>query len=339
MLRVSNYIYSLLFLISWTLFSCKHYYELDVNKELSSLKKTAEKIQNDFDWIQKNTQNLSNFTQLLYTRKDHYNKLFHDIKYERSDNGTLLKPKNDSASSIYVSGRYPINEEIMQVVRCTEPLDSAFKSIMKVMSPLIIQEYYIERHDYIRLYPYVDVLSQFEPKQDIDNYNVYNLSVFESNPSKGVKLISDPFVDPAGRGWMISSVAPVYCNDEMEGVVGIDIAIEAMREKYLSLDSSNLLLIDSCGYVMIMNENNTGLLEMPPLKTHKYLEIVKNDEYLSDEYNVLKSKNKEVRDAFTELIRNNKNYITLHIDEDNYYLVSYKIAGLCWYIVRLIKET
>ena len=55
------------------------------------------------------------------------------------------------------------------------------------------------------------------------------------------------------------------------------------KEKYLSLDSSNLMLIDSCGYVMIMNKNKKGLLEMPPLKTHKYLEIVKNDEYLSDE--------------------------------------------------------
>jgi len=134
-------------------------------------------------------------------------------------------------------------------------------------------------------------------------------------------------------------VAPVYCDDEMEGVVGIDIAIETMREKYLSLDSSNLMLIDSSGYVMIMNENKTGLLEMPPLKTHKYLEIVKNDEYLSDEYNVLKNKNRDVRDAFTELIRNNKNYLTLRINEDTYYLVSYKIPSLCWYIVRLIKET
>ena len=88
-----------------------------------------------------------------------------------------------------------------------------------------------------------------------------------------------------------------------------------------------------------MNENNTGILEMPPLKTHKYLEIVKNDEYLSDEYNVLKNKNKEVRDAFTELIRNDKNYITLHINDDNYCLVSYKIQDLCWYIIRLIKES
>jgi hypothetical protein len=320
-------------------FSCKLHREPDVKNELSSLKKTAEKIQNDFNLIKKRTQYLAVFTKQLYGKKDYYNKLYHDIKYEQSDNGTLVKPQKGSTSSIYVSGHYVINDEIMQVVRCTEPLDSAFKSAMMDMSPLITQEYYIERHDYIRLYPYVDVISQFEPKQDIDNYNVYNLSAFESNPSKSVKLISDPFVDPAGRGWMISSVAPVYYNDEMEGVVGIDIAIEAMRKKYLSLDSSNLMLIDSSGYVMIMNENKTGLLEMPPLKTHKYLKIVKNDEYLSDEYNVLKNKNKDVRDAFTELIRNDKNSVTLHINEDNYYMVSYKIQGLCWYIVRLIKET
>jgi hypothetical protein len=338
MLSGYSYKYIFIFLLSTILFSCRHS-DPDISKELSSLKKTAEKIQNDFSLIQKSTSDLANFTQQLYIKKKYYNNLYYDIKYELADNGILYKLKNDStSSSIYVSGRYPVNDEIMQVVRCTEPLDSVFKSIMQKMSPLVVQEYYIDRHDYIRLYPYVDVLSQFEPKQDIDNYNVYNLASFESNPSKNVKLISDPFVDPAGRGWLISSVAPVYCNDEMEGVVGIDIAIETMKEKYLSLDSSNLMLLDSSGYVMIMNENKKGLLEMPPLKSHKYLEIVKNDEYLSDEYNVLKSRNKGVRDAFTELLKNEKDYLTLHIDEDNYYLVSYKIPGLCWYIVRLIKE-
>ncbi len=337
MSRLSNYIFSLALILS--LFACKHHNEIDVSKELLSLKKTAKRIQSDFDKIQKGTQYLATYTQQLYLRKEYYNKVYHEVKYELCDNGTLLKPQNDSTSSIYISGHYPIDDELMKVVRCTEPLDSAFKNSMSEMSPLIIQEYYIEKHDYIRLYPYVDVLSQFQPKQDIDNYTVFNLSDFENDPSKSVKLISDPFVDPAGRGWMISSVAPVYCNDEMEGVVGIDIAIETMREKYLSLDSSNLMLIDSSGYVVIMNENNTGILEMPPLKTHKYLEIVKNDEYLSDEYNVLKNKNKEVRDAFTELIRNDKNYITLHINDDNYCLVSYKIQDLCWYIIRLIKES
>ena len=92
MLRLSNYTYFLFSIIFLAFFSCKLHREPDVKNELSSLKKTAEKIQNDFNLIKKRTQYLAVFTKQLYGKKDYYNKLYHDIKYEQSDNGTLVKP-------------------------------------------------------------------------------------------------------------------------------------------------------------------------------------------------------------------------------------------------------
>jgi hypothetical protein len=54
------------------------------------------------------------------------------------------------------------------------------------------------------------VLSQYEAKMDIPSFNFYYLADSKHNPERKSLWLSEPYVDPAGRGWMVSAVAPVY---------------------------------------------------------------------------------------------------------------------------------
>jgi len=120
-------------------------------------------------------------------------------------------------------------------------------------------------------------------------------------------------------------------------VVGLDISIDALRNKYITEDNPDIMLIDSSGIVILMDEKKTGLFEMPSMKSHKYLTTIRNNEYLGEDFNLLYSKNKNIRTAFTELLKNNKDYTTVTIDEDKYYLISYKIEKLNWFLIKVIN--
>jgi hypothetical protein len=310
----------------------------DIKKELDSLKNTAAIIQYDLALIRNATADLSEFSRSLYDDQSKKSGSPDSLKLVLNENGILYKPFNDSSSSVYVSGYFPVNENLRQIVSMTNPLDTVLKKIVKLFDPLVVQAYFIERHSFIRLYPYIDVLSQFEPKLNFENLNFYFLADSEHNPDKKVILISDPYVDPAGRGWVISYISPVYSKTELEGVVGINIAVDAMKKKYISAESNDIMLLDSTGISIMIDEKRSGLFGITPVKAHKYMGTIKRDEYLSEDYNLMKSKNKDIRNAFTELIRNNKDHTTITIDDDKYYMISYKIPELNWFLIKMIKE-
>ena len=320
-----------------TIISCSQK-KIDLNKELAVLKKTSDTIKYDFTKIIAANNELAEYCQDLYSIKNNKRFNFDTSKLLLNDDGIFYKPKNDSGSAIYVSGYFPVDKKLKNIVYITNPLDSMLNRIIKKNSPLAVQAYFIEKHSYLRIYPYIDVLSQFEPKLNFENFNVYCLADIEHDPYKNVVIVSNPYVDPAGRGWIISSIAPVYYNDEQQGVVGIDITLNAIKKKFMSDKAKDFILMDSSGIAFIIDEKKAGLFDISPLKTNKYSETIKRDEHISEEYNLLKSKNKDIRNAITDLVKNNSNNTEVIIDDEKYFFVSYKIPSLNWFLIKIIKE-
>jgi hypothetical protein len=329
---------SISILVLMFFFSC-HHSPPDIEKEISNLRKTGDIIQNDFRSIIAETKDLAVFAKLLYSNRGLYSSWEDTLNYKLNADGIFYKPLNDGRSAVFVSGYCPVDKEIRNIVYFTASFDSLFVTVVKKNIPLVTQAHFNENHSYVRMYPFIDVLNQFDPKQNINDYNVYYLADDEHNPGKKVILIDNPYVDPAGRGWIISSIAPVYYNNILEGVVGIDVTIESMKKKYATAGASDVMLLDSTGVVIMIDELKSGLFEMPPMRSHKYIDAIKSNEYMGDEYNLLNCKNKAIRNAFTELLRNKKTSTTINIDDDKYYLISYMVPDVNWYIIKFIKES
>lgn len=317
--------------------SCNNNSKIDVEKELSEIKKTGDKIRKDFISIINETYALAEFTRQLYVSRRAYYPKKNAPVYSYSSDSIYYKSRNDSGSAVFVSGYVSIDENIKKIVSFTDPLDPIFKKDVKLYGPLVSQIYYCEKNSFLRLYPYIDVLSQFQPNQNLTNLNIYYFADIEHNPEKKVVILDNPYVDPAGRGWIISSVAPVYHEGEMQGVIGMDITISEMKKKFMS-DATDLMLVDSSGVVIMVDEKKAGLFNIPPLKAHKYLETVKRNEYIGEEFNMLLCKNRNIREAFIELIKNKRVHTSVVIEEDKYALVSYRIQDLNWFIIKIIKE-
>jgi len=237
----------------------------------------SSKISNDFAPIRLEVYELAKFTEKLYENQDKYKCKDKSI-YAVSKDGVLYKTKDDGKSAVYVSGIIPINETIRKIVCFTEPLDSVFIEIMKKF-PVVSQVYYNDCYNYNRIYPFIDVLTQYEPKLNIPDFNFYFLADEKHNPSKKALWVNEPYVDPAGRGWMISAIAPVYFENKLAGVPGIDVTINLLTDKYFKDENEDIIIIDGSGTIVSANELIINQLNLPPLTNHKYFETIKQNTF------------------------------------------------------------
>lgn len=321
----------LLFIVSCT----------DENRQKSKSAKleitqAAKNINADFVTIRKEVKNLADFTESLYASPDKSLLNEKRDKYKYSDNGIFYKAENDGKSAVYVSGIVPITREIKDIVYFTAPLEDKFIAIMDSI-PEIAQIYYNDKNSYNRIYPYIDVLTQYGPKMSIPSYNFYYLADYEHNPEKKAVWVHDPYVDPAGRGWMVSAIAPVYVEDELAGVPGIDVTINTIIDRYLSGNLKDVVIIDNSGVIVAADETSANRLFLPPLKDHKYVETIKTDKFRKDDYNLLKSKNNDVRLLAGEILNGSQDEIYFSTGEEEFNVVKAKIEEVRWVMFKLIK--
>lgn len=207
-----------------------------------------------------------------------------------SPDGVFHTIRDDGGSAVFYSGVVPVGPAEQDKVWRTTRLDPIMKSI-KDSDPLIAQ-LYLNTHDSLnRIYPWFDVLAIYPPRMDIPNYNFYYDADATHNPDRAV-VWTDSYVDPAGSGWMVSAIAPVYAADRpdfLEGVVGIDITVSAIVDQVLDID------LEGDGYAILVSRDGT-ILALPPaaeedlglseLLDHSYEEAILEDTFKPDSFNI-----------------------------------------------------
>lgn len=301
------------------------------------LKNIANRINDDFSKIRAEVSKLADVTAALYmpdTLAQNVSRV-DPAKYRLHDNGVFYKPVNDGKSAVFVSGAVPVSEEIKQIVYGTEPLETQLMEIVE-RYPEVVQSYYNDRNSYNRIYPYFDVVTQYEPKMDIPKYNFYYLADGAHNPEKKAVWVKEPYVDPAGRGWMVSAIAPVYVDGELEGVPGLDVTINTITERYIGTQNADLVLLDASATVVSIQDQLTTLLSLPPLENHKYLETIRSDTYRTDNYNLLKSRSREVREMAQRIFHKNQTEVTFEKKGNTLRVTSVNIPELDWKLLQII---
>ena len=332
-----TYKYISILLISFQLISCGRHGKTDLIKVQETLMKKADGINRDFRYIRMEIDSLALRITELYDKQDKILPGIEKDKYKFAVNGVFFKPNNDGGSAIFVSGYYPITEKVRKIVYFTEPIDSDFKKLVE-QYPEIVQVYFNDINAINRIYPYFDVLSQYEAKMDIPIFNFFFMADPMHNPERKSVWLSEPYVDPAGRGWMVSAIAPVYYKNSFVGVPGIDVTINRITKRYIQDDNDKMIMIiDSTGAIVAAQESATNLLSFPPLFEHKYVETIKQDTYRKETYNLSLSKESSVRAFANEILKNKKDVVEAEINGDKLTIVSAFIPELNWHLLEIIR--
>ena len=327
----------LLLLLAYVLCACEGNQKFDIEKEQKALQGKANSINSDFMRIRMEVDSLAKKIAKLYENQDKILPGIDTKKYLLASNGVFTKPVDDGGSAIFVSGYFPINETIKKSVYFTEPIDTVFKALVNKYSE-IVQVYYNDEFSLNRIYPYFDVLSQYEAKMNIPSFNFYYMADAKNNPDRKSLWLSEPYVDPAGRGWMVSAIAPVYFKGHLVGVPGIDVTINRITKRYILDNQENMtVIIDNVGNIVTALEMAINLLSFPPLFEHKYIETIKQDTYQKETYNLALSKNIQVRNVADQILKSRKELIETEINNEKITIIATFIPELNWHLLEILK--
>jgi hypothetical protein len=297
----------------------------------------AAQLDADFHKIRTEVESFAVYMTGLYARRDAVLPSIDTSKYTFAPNGAFYKPVDDGGAALWISAVVPITAEMQAVAYFTEPADAELKRICREF-PEVSQAYYNDRHSLNRIYPWFDTIAQYPPRMNIPEFNFYYLADTEHNPQRKGVWVAEPYVDPAGRGWMVSTIAPVYIDGVMEGAPGLDVTISTIVDRYFKGHDHPVAVISQEGVLVAATEAAIQVLEMPPLKDHKYLETVKLDLFKPDEYNIRKSTLRPVRAISAALLDEGRTELDLPLLRKHYTVRAARVTELGWTVVEFFEQ-
>lgn len=241
-------------------------------------------------------------------------------RYYTNEEGIYQNSYEPSGSTGFATGYMPITTDLKETLAATESLNSYFYELSK-RYPFVTQIYYNETRSFSRVYPSFKTDGMVEPKRDLMDYNFLNVALGSGSESV---FINTPYIDPAGKGWVISLVKPVIVDDHLKGVFGVDLSIDALNE--LLIVTSGMLIVNNEGVVLTLSEDMFQQAGLKVLKNHRYYSDVDKTINLSDEYNLNKSKINGFRTMWYQI--KNENVMRGEIEFDG------KVRSYCAFVIK-----
>ncbi len=295
-----------------------------ISNKLTEISRTASILQASHENI------MSNFNQ--------YNLSNFNVKFDVASNGVFYKT-NQNGASLYYSSKTIITDIERKKATFTEAMDVSLKSVVD-NNPIINAAYFNSWDNMNRLYPFIDkVYEQYGEHIQIENYNFYYLADLKHNPTKK-PVWTSAYLDPAGNGWMLSCIVPIYNKDFLEGVTGLDITIDTFVKNILNRKlpyDANLFMVDKDGMIIAMPEKIESLLGLKELKNHLYTDSILKTISKPEEFNILTNKS-PFASHFKNLIENEESESTLKIEDNEYLTLQQNINETNWKLMILIDK-
>ncbi|EJF06127.1 signal transduction histidine kinase [Thiovulum sp. ES] len=307
-------------------------------KEISTRETTN--INNQLREISRSAHFLQNEHQLFFTNPEAFGMPNgKDIEFEFSDNGAYYK-KTQVGASLYYGNTVVIGDKEKEKAYRSEAMDTSLKEIVE-NNPNIVSTYF-NSHDVMnRLYPFIEnVAYQYGPTIPMEDYNFYYEADAEHNPERDHKWTS-AYLDPAGQGWLISCIVPIYNGDFLEGVTGLDVTIDKFVSNILNLKlpwNGSAFLISENGMILAMPEKVEKLFGLKELKEYEYEKAITTTVEKPEDYNILKNKNKNVAKELKNMLDQHISLNEIEIDGKKYLISQETIQETGWKFMMIIEE-
>ena len=234
--------------------------EIDLRARTQSV---AQDINEILTRVQADTTELAAYATFLYSHPDSFGDYPFPNTYGYAPNGTYgsLEPNDNSwimISTLGMDANGQVSPELLDEIHLTEFMDLKFRTIA-ASNPYAVQLYLNTPTQMTRGMPFIDgeylwvsATEQFDTEVDLPTYDFYFLADAAHNPERHA-VWTELYWDPAGLGWMVSSVAPVYRGDELMGVVGIDITLGKMIDEIINVQ------IEQTGFAFLVSDEGQAI--------------------------------------------------------------------------------
>ncbi|MGE8500411.1 MAG: ATP-binding protein [Pseudomonas sp.] len=210
-------------------------------------------------------------------------------RHRMTDTGVFYSHSDDGrAASFYANSTPAAQQDHAKALRLSQ-LDPLMRSIRSA-NPLVAATYINTWDSYNRIYPFFLTPQQYPHDMVIPDFNFYYLADATHNPERKV-MWTDVYLDPAGLGWMMSAVAPVYRGDFLEGVVGLDITVGQMLAEIGELDvpwQGYAMLVSRDNNIMALPQDGEADFGLRELTQYSYAEAVHREVLKPEDFNLSK---------------------------------------------------
>jgi signal transduction histidine kinase len=207
------------------------------------------------------------------------------VQLAQSADGVSFSAQDLGGAASFYSSATPLARQDLHKVARLASLDPLMKELV-ARSPLIESLYFNSWDSYNHIYPWFLTPEQYPPAMVIPDYNFYYLADAAHNPTREL-VWTNVYLDPAGHGWMMSAIAPVYRGTFLEGVSGVDITVGGILKQIRGLQ------VPADGYAMLVS-NQLNIMAMPALgevdfglgelTTHAYDEAVQREMFKPQDF-------------------------------------------------------
>ncbi|MBU2255632.1 MAG: PAS domain-containing protein, partial [Gammaproteobacteria bacterium] len=210
-------------------------------------------------------------------------------RHALTENGVFYSRSDDGRAASFYANSTPLSQQDHDKALRLSQLDPLMRSI-QAANPRVAAAYFNTWDSYNRIYPFFVTPEQYPHDMVIPDYNFYYLADAKHNPERKVAW-TDVYLDPAGMGWMMSAVAPVYRADFLEGVVGLDITVGQMLGEIGELDvpwQGYAMLVSRDHNIMALPSAGEGDFGLRELTEYSYAEAVRREVLKPEDFNLAK---------------------------------------------------
>lgn len=244
--------------------------ESSLNKLIIEKQKSLEYL---FNQVEYETENLGLWVSEIIDKEVNETDLKNfNENYFVNENSILTNKyssehRENYTSNLFYSYNKPLSKKQISDVINTSKLDLQFKkSFERIQNAQ--WAYIITNDNMIRMYPAIsDNVNKFRYNHDFKQDVYYYMADEKNNPERK-SVWTNPYIDYLGKGLLITCSYPIYKNNEMIGVVCIDIGLKGIQNSIsdLSIEGTGIsFLIDEDGKIIYypkyeLKEEEQGLV-------------------------------------------------------------------------------
>lgn len=261
-------------------------------------------------------------------------------EFARAENGSWHQTNLTNGSSVFIAATGKTGAREMLVAEKTAALNPLYRHIVQD-TPNVVAAYVNTPGDMNRLYPFmVNVWEQYPPDLNMEDYNFYYLADAQHNPDRK-PVWTGVYLDPAGQGWMLSCIAPVYSGDTLEGVVGLDVTVENIVNSILKMNlpwGASAFLADDKGMILAMSESVERLFGLQELKSHVYSEAISKEQLKPEEFNLFKMSDPKLVAGFKDLYATNAKLKEISTQAGTIFVAQGLIPETGWRVFVVVEQ-
>lgn len=192
-----------------------------------------------------------------------------------------------------------------------------------------------------RYYPFIEKPWEvYPPEVNMRDFNFFYLADKEHNPERKT-VWTGVYLDPAGQGWMLSCIAPVYHGESLKGVVGLDVTFPEMVKgiRNLSLPrGASCLLVAPDGMILSATEEARKLTGLPDLPEYTYASPVMEERANPEELKLGSIADKELREALQKFLVSDEGARKAELRAGSFLLAQAKVPSTGWRLCLLVRR-